>query len=851
MRSVRCSAMAVGAVLMAASWGLGQDKPEIPGGELQILGDNGVVAGACPLKHTDVTADIAGLVGRVTVKQTFHNPLNRKIEAVYVFPLPQDAAVDDMTMLVGDRRIVGQIKPRDEAREIYEAAKAAGHVASLLDQERPNIFTQSVANIEPGVEVVIEISYVETLKYADGVFEWVFPMVVGPRYIPGEATSKVPDVPPEQEGQVVEPDKTKEPAPLPDGRGSDQPKGTGWSPDTDQVPDASRVTPHVVKPGKRAGHDISLALTIDAGMQIFDVKSELHEIDAAGIRPGLDSPIRVTLKNQAEIPNKDFILHYRLATDQIGDALLVHEDQRGRFFTLILQPPQRVVPSQVVPRELIFVLDTSGSMHGFPIDKAKEVMKGLIDTMQSADTFNVITFSGDTRILWPQPKAAMKDNIRAAQQFLASHEGGGGTEMMKAINAALVKTATRGSTQAVRIVCFMTDGYVGNDMAIIDVVKQNAGTTRVFSFGIGNSVNRFLLDGMAQAGRGEVEYVSLNGDAETAMKHFHERILAPVLTDIQIDWGTLPVADVYPQRIPDLFSAKPIMVHGRLTAAAGGTITLHGTTGGGPVQNKIDVPWPAEPPSHPAVASLWARAKIADLMMQDFEGLQSGRFPDDLKQQITTLGLEYRLMTQFTSFVAVEEMTVTVGGQPTKIEVPVEMPDGVSYEGVFGEQAAMTAMPMTAVGGGAGGGMFGQGMGRRPASPPMLPKQAEVSQRRISHEADTNWKAIKSTDRFGSPEEIMRAKLAEPLRDLATKVVKEGKDGNLTAGKLTVTNYRVDVMVLLQDTSEKTLAALKALGFEQAGESKAVTLLIGSIDVRKLEDLAKLDAVIRIKPVGP
>jgi Ca-activated chloride channel family protein len=849
MRSVRCSAAAFGAILMAAGWGLGQEKPELPGGELQILGDNGVVAGACPLKHTDVTADIAGFVARVTVKQTFHNPLSRKIEAVYVFPLPQDAAVDDMTMLVGDRRIVGQIKPREEAREVYEAAKAAGHVASLLDQERPNIFTQSVANIEPGVQVVIEISYVETLKYADGVFEWVFPMVVGPRYIPGEATSKIPDVPPEQKGQVVELDKTKVVA------GPAQPKGTGWAPDTDQVPDASRVTPHVVKPGMRAGHDISLTLTIDAGMQIFDVKSELHEIDAVAVRPGVDSPIHVTLKNQAEIPNKDFILHYRLATDQIGDALLVHEDQRGRFFTLILQPPQRVVPSQVVPRELIFVLDTSGSMHGFPIDKAKEVMNRLIDTMQTVDTFNVITFSGDTRILWPQPKAATKDNIRAAQQFLAAHEGGGGTEMMKAINAALVKTATRGSSQAVRIVCFMTDGYVGNDMAIIDAVKQNAGTTRVFSFGIGNSVNRFLLDGMAQAGRGEVEYVSLNGDAEAAMKRFHERILAPVLTDIQIDWGSLPVADVYPQQIPDLFSAKPIMVHGRLTAAAGGTITLHGVTGAGPVQNKIEVPWPAQPPSHPAVASLWARAKIADLMMQDFAGLQAGSFPADLKQQITELGLTYRLMTQFTSFVAVEEMTVTVGGQPTKIEVPVEMPDGVSYEGVFGEQAGgqvqqmrfkcATAVPV----GGAGSGMFGQGQGA-PAGPHgWAAKKAEARQGERLYTVNHDAIADKSeTPR--SPEEIMRSKLAEPLRDLAAKVAKDGKDGNLAAGKIVVTNYRVDVIVLLEDTSEKTLAALQALGFEQVGESKAVSLLIGSIDVRKLEELAKLEAVIRIRPVA-
>jgi Ca-activated chloride channel family protein len=846
MMSVRRSAMTVGLVLVACALGVAQEKPGIPGGELQILGDNGVAAGACPLKHTDVTADIVGFVGRVTVKQTFHNPLSKKIEAVYVFPLPQDAAVDDMVMLVGDRRIVGQIKEREEAREIYEAAKAAGHVASLLDQERPNIFSQSVANIEPGVEVVIEISYVETLKYTDGVFEWVFPMVVGPRYIPGEPTSKVPVVPPEQKGTVVELDKTKV------REGPDQPKGTGWAPDTDQVPDASRITPPVVKPGMRAGHDISLTVTIDAGMQIFDVNSALHEIDAVGVRPGVDSPIRVTLKNQAEIPNKDFILRYRLATDEIGDALLVHEDPRGRFFTLILQPPRRVVPKQVVPRELVFVLDTSGSMQGFPIDKAKEVMNRLIDTMQPADTFNVITFSGDTRVLWPQPRPATKQNIQAAQQFLAGHQGGGGTEMMKAINAALVKTAAGVSAQALRVVCFMTDGFVGNDMAIIDAVKLNAGTTRVFSFGIGNSVNRFLLDGMAQAGRGEVEYVQLNGDAEAAMKRFHERVLSPVLTDIEIDWGGLPVADVYPPRIPDLFSAKPIMVHGRLTAPAGGTITLHGTTGAGRSTNKIEVPWPAQPPSHPAVASLWARAKVADLMMQNYAGLQSGQFPAELKQEITALGIEYRLMTQFTSFVAVEEMTVTVGGQPTKIAVPVEMPDGVSYEGVFGECAGgkmqslgyvASAPPMAVGRGGAAGGMYGGGR--------MVPqvKQAEAAKRVFLDRAETVAEPAEAETPRTAVERA-RAKLAEPLRDLAAKVAKDGKDGNLTVGKIAVTNFRVDVMILLRDASENTLTALKALGFEQTGESKTVSLLIGTLDVRKLEELAKLDAVIRVKPVA-
>jgi len=389
------------------------------GGQLQILDAEGKPVGACPLKYTDVEADIVGFVGRVTVTQTFHNPLDRKIEAVYVFPLPQDAAVDDMVMTVGDHRIIGQIKPRDEAREIYDAAKAAGHVASLLDQERPNIFTQSVANIEPGVEVVIEISYVETLKYEDGVFEWVFPMVVGPRYIPGG-------------GSAPEPMTTGQPTP--------------------QVPDADRITPPVTPKGTRAGHDIGLTVHIDAGMNMYGLESELHEID---VQATGRTRATVTLKNQVEIPNKDFILRYGLATDAIGDAFLVHHDKRGTFFTLILQPPQRVVPEQITPRELIFVLDTSGSMSGYPIEAAKEVMSMAIDAMQPRDTFNLITFAGNTSILWESPKPNTPGNRAAAQEFLGSRQGGGGTEMMKVIHAALGGDHDPGH---VRIVCFMTDG---------------------------------------------------------------------------------------------------------------------------------------------------------------------------------------------------------------------------------------------------------------------------------------------------------------------------------------------------------------------------------------------------------
>ena len=808
------------AIILAATGATAADKPIIPGGELQILNPDGTGAGACPLKHTDVNADIVGFVGRVTVKQVFHNPTDRKIEAIYVFPLPQDAAVDDMVMTVGDRRIVGQIKEREEAREIYEAARAAGHVASLLDQERPNIFTQSVANIEPGVEVTIEISYTETLKYEDGVFEWVFPMVVGPRYIPGGGSA---------------------PAPMTTG----QP--------TPEVPDANRITPPVTPEGTRAGHDISLTVHLDAGMQLYDVQSVLHEVDAESDGAGHAT---ISLKNQAEIPNKDFILRYRLATDEIGDAFLVHSDERGSFFTLLLQPPQRIVPAELMPRELIFVLDTSGSMNGFPIEKAKQVMAMAIDQMREDDTFNLITFAGNTSILWDHPRPATKKNIDAAQEFLSSLQGRGGTEMMKAIDAALVQTQPvleEGEPAPIRVVCFMTDGYVGNDMAIIDAVKNNAGTTRVFSFGIGNSVNRFLLDGMAQAGRGEVEYVTLESQGDAAAERFHERILAPVLTDIEIDWGELPVADVYPKLIPDLFAAKPIMIHGRLTGRPEGVITLRGNTGAGPYESQIVASAPADATDHEALASLWARAKVAYLMMQDYDAAQSGQFPEELKRQVTDLGIEFRLMTQFTSFVAVEEMTVTVGGEPTKVTVPVEMPEGVSYEGVFGKKLeAGTRMRLQALGYTVGGaGTVAGGVGGGPAAPKgrAKPSHPESNAVIVAGTPADAAEVDKIVEELEAPREPA-SKLAEPLRELAAKVEKEGTDGNLTVGKLKITDYRVDVMIFLSDTSDETLAALEKLGFKRTGESKTVAMLTGAVDVRKLEELAKLDAVIRIEPIA-
>ena len=757
--------------------------------------------GICPLKHTDVKAKISGPLARVTVTQEFENPFAEKIEAVYAFPLPPDSAVDDMTMLVGDHTIRGLIKPREEARKIYDDARRAGQVAGLLDQERPNIFTQAVANILPGAKVKIVISYVETMPYEAGSYEFNFPMVVAPRYMPGHAIGK---------------------------------QGGGWAPDTSKVPDASRISPNVTPEGTRAGHDISVEVNVEAGVPIDALESKTH--DVAVERPGTDRAI-VRLRDKTTIPNKDFILKYAVAGKRVEDAVLTHKAATGGFFTLMLQPPERVTSEEVTPKELVFVLDTSGSMSGFPIEKAKETMRLALDGLNPRDTFNLITFSGDTRILFPQPVAATPENIRAARQFLDSRYGSGGTEMMKAIRAAL---APSDDQSHVRVVCFMTDGEVGNDLDIIAEVQKHA-NARVFAFGIGSSVNHFLLDNIARYGRGEVEYVGLHDDGTAAARRFHERVRNPLLTDISIDWGGLQVTDLLPSRIPDLFAAKPVVISGRYAAAGNGVIRLKGKMAGHDFAREIRVSLPASQPENDVLATLWARRKVADLMSQDFGGLQRGSAREDLKAQITKLGLDFRLMTPFTSFVAVEEKTVTEGGAPRRVEVPVEMPEGMSYQGVFGtgmemdEARAMNApMAMQAMSGYVGG-VVGGIVGGRPQGQQGTPR------------SDLKREAVPPPP---SPKQAISAPQPTPAKLDAViaaviQRVKSGARPGVDEARF-VFGDQAYIRVTLSDASPAAIEQLRNAGMVVTKSEGNV--IVGHVPLASLEALSKLPMVTWIAP---
>ncbi|TMB60801.1 MAG: VWA domain-containing protein, partial [Deltaproteobacteria bacterium] len=386
------------AILLGGGPARAQEKP-IPGsGTLDAIGPGGKPLGACPLQHTDVAVEISGFVARVTVTQVFASRFTEPVEAIYTFPLSDRAAVDAMSMRTGERTIRGEIKRREEARRIYEAARNAGQVAALLDQERPNIFTQTLANLMPGATVEIRIEYVEPLVFRDGTFEFSFPTVVGPRFIPGAPTGHA---------------------------------GTGWAPDTTRVPDASRITPPVTPEGTRAGHDIAIAVDIDAGVPILDVVSPLHAIDVE--RPEANQA-RVRLRDQAEIPNRDFVLRYAVAGDEVRSGYLAHRDGEGEgYVTFVLLPPKRVTAETAAPKEMIFVIDRSGSQAGLPLEKAKETMRWILDHMNPNDTFQVVDFGNTANVLFPTPQPASPEMKRQARAHIDALEANGGTMMAEAV----------------------------------------------------------------------------------------------------------------------------------------------------------------------------------------------------------------------------------------------------------------------------------------------------------------------------------------------------------------------------------------------------------------------------------
>lgn len=623
--------------------------------EGQLIAQHGGARIDVPLEHTDVAIKVDGFLAEATVTQRFRNPYPTKIEAVYLFPLPTRAAVSAMQITSGDRVIEGTIQERQKATRIYEAARKQGLIAALLAQERPNLFTQAVANLEPHATVEVTLRYVQRLSYDAGGYEVVFPMVAGPRYVPAEARAKA------------------EPA---------------------------AVAPAVLPAGVRSSHDIRLSVDLDAGVAIEGIASSSHQI---AIARATDSRARarVTIRPGDTIPNKDFVLRYQVAGAAPAFGVLGHRGDPGRpgSFVLVAQPPQATPPAQIAPREIVFVLDTSSSMRGAPLAKAKELIRRVLTDLRPDDTFQIVRFDDRASALGASPIANRPRNLELTLRWLAALDAGGATEMTTGIAAALAVPHDPGR---LRIAVFLTDGYVGNEDEILRLVAQHAGEARLFAFGVGSAVNRYLLEEMAAAGRGTAQFVRPDEPTAAVVDAFERRIDAPVLTDITIDWGGLAVEDVVPRAVPDLFAGQPLAVSGHYAHGGKATVTILGKQAGRDVRFEVPVVLPERADDHPAIATVWARERISELSRRLVR-----RADPEIERQIIDLSIENHVLTQLTAFVAVDRSHVTRGGEARRVAVPVEVPDAVAGIGPGGTGYGSFGYAISGYGVGGGGTGWG------------------------------------------------------------------------------------------------------------------------------------------------
>jgi Ca-activated chloride channel homolog len=576
-----------------------------------------------PLKDTRVDVAIAGVIADVTVTQVYENRGPRPIHARYVFPASTRAAVSGLTMTVGAVRTVAKIRERERAAQEFAAAKRAGKSATLLEQSRPNVFTMKLANVLPGDTIVVELKYTELLVPTDGLYEFVYPTVVGPRY-----------------------SRTSE-------RNASPADAFVGTPYTQQ--DAAPVT------------DFHLAGVVSTGLPFQEMVSPTHQMT-----------VRSTGAGRAEIAladterfagNRDFILRYRLAGREIAAGLLLYRGGDENFFLLIAEPPDVVAPDQIPSREYVFVLDVSGSMNGFPLETAKKLMRDLANVLRPTDRFNVVLFADGAALFSPTSVAATQTNLERALRFVGRRDVGGGTELLAALQRAVAIPRQSGVSRSVVLV---TDGYIEAESDVFDYVRGRLDDENFFAFGIGSSVNRFLIEGVARAGRGEPFIVTEPGEAEAAADRLRRYIETPVLTGINVNFRGFDAYDVEPAQVPDLFASRPIVMFGKWRGEIGGSVDITGTTGAGVYQTSIAVTSTDSDSRHEALRQLWARTRIAEL--SDF-GPNEPRA--DRVAAITSLGLTYSLLTRYTSFVAVQEVVRT--SEPgADVNQPLPMPRGVS-----------------------------------------------------------------------------------------------------------------------------------------------------------------------------
>ena len=612
---------------------------EVQQGTLLLKSDGQTLA--VPAVATDAEIKVSGIVARAVVKQTYRNPYDEWFEGIYVFPLPENAAVDHLRMKVGERVIEGDIKERQAARAQYEQAKSTGRRAALVEQERPNMFTTSVANIPPRGEITVEIEYQQTLRFDSGNFSLRFPMVVGPRYIPGTPT----------EG-----------------------RGHGWAPNTDQVGDASRITPPVLNPAHHApSNPVRLKVVLDAGVPLARVDSAYHPITQREAEGGG----RIVELAAGEVPaNKDFELKWTPAAGHVPSAALFTEQSGDRHYALLMvMPPAKEVAAARLPREVIFVIDTSGSMSGSSLAQAKEALALAVSRLDERDSFNVIEFNSYAKALYPEARQAHADNRANAVRFVRGLQSQGGTEMALALNLALNGRENPGR---VRQVIFLTDGAVGNEDNLFKLIKDKLGDSRLFTVGIGSAPNSHFMSKAAQTGRGTFTYIGKIEEVKDKMGTLFAKLESPVLKGIEITWPAGAHAETWPKRMPDLYLGEPIVVSAALDKLEG-DLRITGLRG--------DVAWQATLPlgemrAGQGMGVLWAREKIASLV----DSLRDGAREDDVREAVVDVALAHHLVSKYTSLVAVDKTPVRpVDADLKSGAVPTNLPEGWEFEKVFGE----------------------------------------------------------------------------------------------------------------------------------------------------------------------
>lgn len=585
-----------------------------------------------PLESTGAEVHISGVIADVKVSQVYRNRGKRALEAIYIFPASTRAAVYAMKMTIGERVVEARIMKREEARQTYEQARQEGKSASLLEQHRPNVFQMSVANIMPGDRIQVEMRYTELLVPESGVYTFVYPAVAGPRY-------------------------------------SNQP--------ADGATDSQRwvENPYLHK-GSEPVYQFGLQVALSAGLPIAKIGCPSHQTKIQ-----YDGPENASVslaEKESGGGNRDFILEYRLAGGRIQSGLLLSQGEKENFFLLMVQPPARVAEAGVPPREYVFIVDVSGSMHGFPLDLSKKLLRDLIGGLRPSDRFNVLLFAGGSELMAHQSLAANQENIGRAIQFIGRQQGGGGTELLPALRRALALPATGQGVSRSFIV--LTDGYVDVEREAFELVRQHLGEANVFAFGIGSSVNRFLIEGLARAGLGEPFVVEKPERAEVALERFRRYVQHPLLTGIRIGYEDFTVYDVEPASCGDLLAERPLLVFGKWRGPARGIIRVEGRTGGRlPFQEAIQVEQTVPASRQPALRYLWARHRIATLA-----DLNQAESDAKTVEEITRLGLSYNLLTGFTSFVAVDSRVRNENGQTTTVQQPLPLPEGVSDLAVGG-----------------------------------------------------------------------------------------------------------------------------------------------------------------------